>query len=93
MAHSFKTKSTVSHPGVVVINTEELHSAIPELRFCAGSSPAHDVFKIHDGEDLCQWSRLEIRLNDFGWSTILQKQLIIIKIQSNIFKINIFFEF
>ena len=52
MAHSFKTKSAVSHRGVVVITTEELHSAIPELRFCAGSSPAHDVFKIHDGEDL-----------------------------------------
>ena len=38
--------------GVVVITTVQLHSTKPELRFCAGSNPAHGVSKIHDGEDL-----------------------------------------
>ena len=48
--------------GVVVIATAQLHSTKPELRFCAGSSPARGVSEIRDGEDLWQWSRLEIRL-------------------------------
>ena len=48
--------------GVVVITTAQLHSTKPELRFCAGSNPAHGVSEIRDGEDLWQWSRLEIRL-------------------------------
>ena len=39
---------------------------------------ARGVSKIHDGEDLWQWSRLEIRLNAFCWSTMLQRQFIII---------------
>ena len=34
--------------------------------------------EIRDGEDLWQWSMLEIRLNAFRLSTILQKQFIII---------------
>ena len=38
--------------GVVVITTAQLHSTKPELRFCAGSSPAHVVLKICDSEDL-----------------------------------------
>ena len=38
--------------GVVVITTTQLHSTKPELRFCAGSNPAHGVSEIHDGEDL-----------------------------------------
>ena len=50
----------------------------PELRFCAGSNPARGVSEIRDGEDLWQWSRLEIRLNVFRRSTIPQKQFIII---------------
>ena len=37
---------------VVVITTTQLHSTKPELRFCAGSNPAHDVLAIHSGEDL-----------------------------------------
>ena len=37
----------------------------PELRFCAGSNPARGVPEIYDGENLWQWSRLEIRLNAF----------------------------
>ena len=38
-----------------------------------------------DGEDLWQWSRLEIRLNTFRRSTIPQKQFIIIKYCGNIY--------
>ena len=48
--------------GVVVIITTQLHSTKPDLRFCAGSNPARSVSEIRDGEDLWQWSRLEIRL-------------------------------
>ena len=40
------------HHGVVVITTAQLHSAKPELRFCAGSNPAHSGLEIRDGEDL-----------------------------------------
>ena len=63
--------------GVVVITTAQLHSTKPELRFCAGSNPARGVSEIRDGEDLWQWSRLEIRLNAFRRSAIPQKQCII----------------
>ena len=62
--------------GVVVITTAQLHSTKPELRFCAGSNPARGVSEIRDGEDLPQWSRLEIRLNAFLRSTIPQKNSI-----------------
>ena len=48
--------------GVVVIATAQLHSSKSELRFCAGSNPARVVSEIRDGEDLWQWSWLEIRL-------------------------------
>ena len=75
--------------GVVVITTAQLHSTKPELRFCAGSNPARGVSEIRDGEDLWQWSRLEIRLNAFRRSTIPQKQFIIIIINLSIFKTNI----
>ena len=64
--------------GVVVVTITQLHSTIPELRFSVGSNPALSVSEIRDGEDLWQWSRLEIRLNAFRWSTIPQKQFIII---------------
>ena len=64
--------------GVVVIPTAQLHSTKPKLRFCAGSKPACGVSEIRDGEDLWQWSRLEIRLDVFRRSTIPQKQFIII---------------
>ena len=36
-----------------------LHSTKPELKFCAGSNPAHSVLKICDGENLWQWARFE----------------------------------
>ena len=55
--------------GVVVTTTAQLHSTKPELRFCAGSNPARGASEIRDGEDLGQWSRLEIRLNAFRRST------------------------
>ena len=34
------------------ITTAQLHSSKPELRFCAGSNPAHRVSGIRDVEDL-----------------------------------------
>ena len=58
--------------------TAQLHSTKPELRFCADSNPARGGLDIRDGEDLLQWSQLEIRLNAFRRSTIQQKQFIII---------------
>ena len=38
--------------GVAVINTAQLHSTKPELRFCADSKPARGMSEIGDGEDL-----------------------------------------
>ena len=58
-----------------------LHNFIstkPELRFCTSSNPACRVSGIRDGEDLWQWSRLEIGLKDFRRSTIPQKQFMIV---------------
>ena len=63
---------------VVVITTAQLHSTKPELMFCAGSNLAHGMSEICGDVDLGQWSWLEIRLNTFCWSTIPQKQFIII---------------
>ena len=62
----------------MVITTAQLHLTKPEFRFCASLNPARGVSEIRNGEDLRQWSWLEIRLNVFRRSTILQKQLIII---------------
>ena len=64
--------------GVVVITTTQLHSTKPEPRFRAGSSPARGVSEIRDGEDLWEWSQLEIKLNAFRQLIIPQKQFIII---------------
>ena len=47
--------------GVVVITTAQLYSTKPELRSCAGSNPARSVSEMRDGENLWQWSRLEMR--------------------------------
>ena len=38
--------------GVVVVATAQLHSAKPELRFCAGSNPTLGVSEIGDSENL-----------------------------------------
>ena len=62
----------------MVITTAQLHSTKAELRLYAGSNPTRGVSEIRDGEDLWQWSRLEIRLNAFRGSTIPHKQFIII---------------
>ena len=59
--------------GVVVITTAQLHSTKLKLRFYAGLNPFPGVSEIRDGEDLWQWSGLEIRLNVFRRSTIPQK--------------------
>ena len=59
--------------GAVVISTAQLHSTKLELRFCVCSNPGCSVWEIRDGEDLRQWSQLEIRLNAFRRSTIPQK--------------------
>ena len=85
---NLKRESHQWHRGVVVITTTQLHSTKPELGFCAGSNPARGVSEIHDGEDLWQWSRLEIRLNAFRRSTIPQKQFIIIIENENIISSN-----
>ena len=63
---------------VVVITTAQLHLIKPQFRFSAGSNPARSVSEIRDGEDLWQWSSLNVKLNAFRRSTIPQKQFIII---------------
>ena len=71
----FLTCSKIPYPCVVVVTTAQLHSTKPELRFCTGWHPACGVSKICDGEDLWQWSRLEIRLYAYAFrrSTMPQK--------------------
>ena len=59
----------------MVITTPQLHSTKFELKPCAGSNPACGVSELRNGEDLWQWSRLEIRLNAFRRSTIPQKTI------------------
>ena len=59
--------------GVVVITTAQLPLTNPELKFCRCSNPAHNVSEICDGENLLEWSQLEVRLNTFRQSTIPQK--------------------
>ena len=63
--------------GEVVIIIEQFQSTKPEPRFWAGSNPVRGVLEIRDGEDVWQWSWLEIKLNAFCVSTISQKQFII----------------
>ena len=54
-----------------------LHNFI-QLSLNSDSNPARGVSEIRDGQDLWQWSWLEIRLKAFRRSTIPQKQFIII---------------
>ena len=51
-AKKLKNPKTEHCRGAVVITIAQLHSTKPELRFCAGSDPAHGVLEIHDDEDL-----------------------------------------
>ena len=71
-------KGTSWYCGVVVTTSAQLHSTKAALRFCVGSNPTFSTSEIGDGENLWQWSRLEIKLNVFRQSTIPQKQFIII---------------
>ena len=48
----FNCWASLWHHGVVLITTAQLHSTKPELRFCAGSNPAHSVWEIRNGDDL-----------------------------------------
>ena len=74
------------HSSELIIISIQLPSTKPELRFCAGSSPAGGLSKIWDGGNLRQWSQLEIRFNVFRRSTILHKQILIIEIYQKIGK-------
>ena len=47
-----RSKLSSRRRSVVVISAAQLHSSKLELRFCAGSDPAHGVSEIRDGEDL-----------------------------------------
>ena len=75
----FLTLSCCSWRRGVVITTAQLHSIKPE----------RGVSEIRNGEDLRQWSRLEIRPNAFRRSTIPQKQFIIIISYRPMFHVNI----
>ena len=71
-------KPSTSGNRLVLITTAQLHSTKHELRFREGLDPARGVSEICDGGVLWQWSWLEIMLNVFRRSTILQKQFIVI---------------
>ena len=62
----------------MVITTAQLHSTKPAVKFCTDLNRACNALEICNGEDLWQWSWIEIRLNAFHWSTIPQKEFIII---------------
>ena len=57
---------------ITVITTSQLHLIKPELRFYTGSNPAYGVSEICNGDNLWQWSRLQIKFNVFRRSTILE---------------------
>ena len=80
--NSYRTWYKTLWRGVVVITTAQLPLTNPELKFCRCSNPAYDVSEICDGENLLEWSQLEVRLNTFRQSAIPQKQVIIIIIIS-----------
>ena len=62
--------NTLRRCGVVVITTTQVHSTKPKLGFCANSNTTCGVSEICSGENLWQWSWLEIRLNAFRQSNI-----------------------
>ena len=69
--------------GAVVQWLSLLHNFI-QLSLNSGSAQVQtllSVSEIRDGEDLWQWSWLEIRLNAFHQSTIPQKQYIQVKVK------------
>ena len=52
ISFSVKQSTAQLHSTAQLITTAQLHSTKPELRLCAGSSPARGVSEIRDGEDL-----------------------------------------
>ena len=57
-----------------------LHNFIHQNQINSGSTQVqilNAACQRFDGKDLWQWSRLEIRLHAFRWSTILQKKFMI----------------
>ena len=81
-----KLQASYLRHGAVIVTTA-LHSIKSELMFSAGPIPARSVLEISDGEDLWQWSCLEIRLNAFRSFTIpLKRFRIIIASPCNFFK-------
>ena len=59
-----------SRISVFRITTTQLHSTNPELKFCASSIPVYGMLDICDSKNLCEWSRLEKRLDAFRSSTV-----------------------
>ena len=61
----------------MIITTVQLHLANSEFRFCAGSNPHRCVSEICDGQNLGQWSRVEIRCKQLSSVNYNTKQFII----------------
>lgn len=74
IAKQFIIKSFI----VAFIFTAQLHSIKQELKLCASSNPSRGKSKVGHGENFWKQSQLEINLNAFCRSAILQKQFIII---------------
>ena len=64
--------------GTVVFTVAQLHSTKSELKFCTSSNTSYGVSEICDSENLWQWFWLEIKINAFRRSIILQKHIITI---------------
>ena len=63
----------------VVLTTPQCHSKKPELKFCIDSSSSLGVLEVCNNESLRQYLQVEIRLKIFRLSTIVWKQLTLIK--------------
>ena len=74
----------------MIITTTHLPPTKSEFRYCVGSNPVCGVLEIREGEDLQQWSRIEIKMNAVHRSAIPHKQLIIITHKSIYFVYVIF---
>ena len=81
VANQVLITSNLSHEddGVVDYTTAQIYSTKSELKFYAGSNPAHGVSKICDGENPWQWPRLGKR-----W-----KRLLSVKYSSKVINITI----
>ena len=80
--------------GVEVFTMVQLHSTESELKFIAGSNPAHHVPQVYDREKLKQQSHTEITLDTLKSVNHSTKQLITIIIVKHANATSIFsFEF